>query len=59
VNLTKIKSHIVGGESIFFIEFNGHKDDEKVKAILEKMKKEIKVLGSYVRETDDVYKELT
>jgi len=54
VNLTKIKSHIVGGESIFFIEFNGHKDDTNVKPILEKMQKEIKVLGSYVRETDDV-----
>ncbi len=54
VNLTKIKSHIVGGDSIFFIEFHGHKDDENVKPILEKMKKEIKVLGSYVRETDDV-----
>ncbi len=56
VNLTKIKSHIVGGKSIFFIEFNGHKDDIHVKVILEKMKNEIKVLGSYVRETDDVYK---
>jgi len=54
VNLTKIKSHIVEGESIFFIEFNGHKDDANVKPILEKMQKEIKVLGSYVRETDDV-----
>ncbi len=54
VNLMKIKSHIVEGESIFFIEFNGHKDDENVKPILEKMKNEIKVLGSYVRETDDV-----
>jgi len=54
VNLTKIKSHIVEGQSIFFIEFHGHKDDEKVKTILEKMKNEIKVLGSYVKETDDV-----
>lgn len=54
VNLTKIKSHIVGGQSIFFIEFNGHKDDSVVKPILEKMKNEIKVLGSYVKETDDV-----
>lgn len=54
VNLTKIKSHIVGGDSIFFIEFNGHKDDSAVKAILEKMKNEIKVLGSYVKETEDV-----
>jgi len=54
VNLMKIKSHIVEGESIFFIEFNGHKDDANIKPILEKMKNEIKVLGSYVRETDDV-----
>ena len=54
VNLMKIKSHIVEGESIFFIEFNGHKDDANVKPVLEKMKNEIKVLGSYVRETDDV-----
>jgi len=54
VNLTKIKSHIVEGESIFFIEFHGHQDDEKVKPILEQMKDEIKVLGSYVKETDDV-----
>jgi len=54
VNLTKIKSHIVGGESIFFIEFHGHKDDAAVRPILEKMKNEIKILGSYVKETDDV-----
>jgi chorismate mutase/prephenate dehydratase len=54
VNLTKIKSHIVEGESIFFIEFNGHKEDEKIKPILEKHKDAIKVLGSYVKETDDI-----
>ena len=54
VNLTKIKSHIVGGESIFFIEFNGHKDDAHIKPILEKHKGEIKVLGSYVKEIDDI-----
>jgi chorismate mutase/prephenate dehydratase len=54
VNLTKIKSHIVEGESIFFIEFNGHKEDEKIKPILEKHKDAIKVLGSYVKETEDV-----
>ncbi len=54
INLTKIKSHIVGGDSIFFIEFNGHKEDAVVKPILEKMKNEIKVLGSYVKETEDV-----
>jgi chorismate mutase/prephenate dehydratase len=54
INLTKIKSHIVEGQSIFFIEFNGHKEDGKIKPILEKHKDSIKVLGSYVKETDDV-----
>jgi len=54
VNLTKIKSHIVEGDSIFFIEFNGHQEDANVKPILEKLKNEIKVLGSYVKETEDV-----
>ncbi|MEA1879585.1 MAG: chorismate mutase [Campylobacterota bacterium] len=54
INLAKIKSHIVGGESIFFIEFHGHKDDVKVKGILDTLHSEIKILGSYVRETDDV-----
>jgi len=54
VNLTKIKSHIVGGESLFFIEFNGHKDDARVRAILERHQNEIKVLGSYVKEIDDI-----
>ena len=54
VNLTKIKSHIVGGESLFFIEFSGHQEDAEVKEILERHKDEIKVLGSYVKETDDV-----
>jgi chorismate mutase/prephenate dehydratase len=54
INLSKIKSHIVEGESIFFIEFHGHKDDKNVKVILDKLSAEIKVLGSYVRETDDV-----
>ncbi len=54
VNLTKIKSHIVGGESIFFIECHGHKDNDILKPILQIHKSEIKVLGSYVKETDDV-----
>ena len=54
INLTKIKSHIVDGESIFFIEFNGHKDDPKIQSIFEKHRDAIKVLGSYVKETDDV-----
>lgn len=54
VNLTKIKSHIVEGQSLFFIEFNGHKDDAHIKPILEKHQGEIKVLGSYVKEIDDI-----
>ena len=54
INLTKIKSHIVGGDSIFFIEFHGHKNDKKIQEILNKYTDEIKVLGSYVKETDDV-----
>ena len=54
INLTKIKSHIVEGESLFFIEFHGHKEDEKVAKILKKLSSEIKVLGSYVKEVDDV-----
>ncbi len=54
VNLTKIKSHIVEGVSTFFIEFNAHRDEEKISEIFDKYKKEIKFLGSYVREADDI-----
>ncbi len=54
VNLTKIKSHIVEGRSTFFIEFNAHKDDDNVKDIFKNHAKEIKFLGSYVREADDI-----
>jgi len=54
INLTKIKSHIVEGQSIFFIEFNGHQNDEKIQQILTRHQESIKVLGSYVKETDDV-----
>jgi len=54
VNLTKIKSHIVEGSSIFFIEFNGHQDDEVIANIIEKNKNFIKILGSYVKENDDL-----
>ncbi|MFK5976134.1 MAG: chorismate mutase [Sulfurovum sp.] len=53
INLTKIKSHILKGESLFFIEFNGHIEDEHIKPILDEYTKEIKVLGSYVKETED------
>jgi len=54
INLTKIKSHIVEGNSIFFIDFDGHKDDDNVKPILDKHKDTIKVLGSYVKEINDI-----
>jgi len=54
IDLTKIKSHIVEGVSIFFIEFDGHKDDEKIKRIFQKHAESIKFLGSYVKEANDV-----
>ena len=54
INLTKIKSHIVEGNSIFFIDFDRHKDDENVKNILLKYKNSVKVLGSYVKEINDI-----
>ena len=54
IGLTKIKSHIVGGVSIFFIEFDGHRKDEKIRDIFDRHRDSIKFLGSYVKEADDV-----
>ena len=54
INLTKIKSHIVDGTSIFFIEFNGHQEDKEIAEIIKKHQGFIKVLGSYVKENDDI-----
>jgi len=54
LNLTKIKSHIVEGNSIFFIDFDGHKDDDNVKTIFSKHGESLKYLGSYVKEIDDI-----
>ena len=54
INLTKIESHVIQQELIFYIEFNGHKDDSNVAPILEKHSSQIKQLGSYVREEDDI-----
>jgi len=54
IDLTKIKSHIVGGVSIFFLEFNGHKRDKNISEIFNKHKNSIKFLGSYVKEAIDV-----
>ena len=55
INLTKIDSRPVrfstskGGDfsSGFYIDFDGHRDDEKISKILSKWKKEVKWLGSY------------
>ena len=54
INLTKIKSHILEGISTFFLEFAGHKNDEKVQNIFNKHQEQIKFLGSYVKEADDI-----
>ena len=54
LNLTKIKSHIVDGDSIFFIDFEGHKDDENVQSVFSKHNDSIKYLGSYVKEIEDI-----
>ncbi len=54
IDLTKIKSHIIGGVSMFFIEFSGHFKDEKIQKIFNKHKESIKFLGSYVKEANDV-----
>ena len=52
INLEKIESHIIKQELIFYLEFNAHKDSEKVQDILKMYNNEIKVLGSYVKEDD-------
>ena len=54
IDLTKIKSHIVEGVSIFFVEFDGHRDDETIRRIFDKHAQVIKFLGSYVKEANDV-----
>lgn len=53
INLYKIKSHITKGISNFFIEFNGHKDDKNVKKIFKRYKN-IKIIGSYKKEVEDI-----
>ena len=54
INLTKIESHIIQQELIFYIEFEGHKNDEKLQNIFKKHQEQIKFLGSYVKEVDDI-----
>jgi prephenate dehydratase len=53
INLSKIVSRPLKeglGTYIFFVDFEGHSDDKKIKAILEKIEEKVyllKVLGSY------------
>ena len=54
INLTKIESHIIQNELIFFIEFNGHQNDENIARVVNKNKENIKILGSYIQEADDI-----
>ncbi len=55
INLMKIESHPVKDrmwEYLFFVDFDGHLEDSKVKKCLEDLKNKvsfIKVLGSYPR----------
>ncbi len=53
INLKKIESRPASDEASFdywfYIDFEGHKDDENIKKVLQKHKDEIKYLGSYVQ----------
>jgi chorismate mutase/prephenate dehydratase len=49
INLTKLESHIIKKDLTFYVEFEGHKDDEDIAKILSH--NDIKVLGSYVDES--------
>ncbi len=57
VNITKIESRPVknsGFQAVFYLDFEGHIDDENVQRVLEKNRgiNEIKWLGSYVKARD-------
>lgn len=54
INLTKIKSHIVKGNSVFFLEFAGHCADDHIVEIFKKYEESVKFLGSYIKEADDI-----
>ena len=52
INLTKIESRPAADREFsywFYIDFEGHIDDDNVKRVFNKHKKEIKWLGSYVK----------
>ena len=54
IDLTKIKSHIAGGITTFFIEFNGHQKSSHIENIMQKYKENVIVLGSFLSEEVDV-----
>ena len=54
INLIKIKSHIYEGITLFFIEALIHRDDEKFLNILKKHKNSIKILGTYIKDIDEI-----
>jgi chorismate mutase/prephenate dehydratase len=54
INLTKIESHMIQQELIFYIEFNGHQNDDNVQNILNKHKEQVKFLGSYIKESNEI-----
>lgn len=53
INLTKVESRPIKGDKNFkywfFIEFDGHRNDEIVQQILEKHQQSVRWLGSYVK----------
>lgn len=56
INLTKIDSRPIRTKSDFsfgfYVDFEGHREDETIKKLFEKRKNELKWLGSYVRMED-------
>jgi prephenate dehydratase len=59
INLTKIESRPSKeklGNYIFFVDFEGHREDRKIQNVLNKIRSKVaylKILGSYPREGDD------
>ncbi|MGB0732709.1 MAG: prephenate dehydratase [Pontibacterium sp.] len=50
ISLTRVETRSKGSESLFYIDFEGHADDDAIAQVLDKMKQgtvELKVLGSY------------
>jgi chorismate mutase/prephenate dehydratase len=54
INLIKIKSHIYQGVTLFFAEMSIHRDNKKFQKVFKKHKKEIKILGSFIKDVDEI-----